>query len=449
MTILKELKLTVDSTNPLTLQKFLTEKGVSRRLLTKLKRQESGITCNGKLIRSIDTVCKDDVIILNIQDNSFLEPNYQLNVPIAFENENLIIFNKSGNMPVHPSIKHQGDTLGNFFSALYPDMTFRAINRLDKDTSGLVAVAKNAFSANLMQNSCKKVYYAVVHGITDISGTIDAPIARENESIIVRCVREDGQKAITHYKRIAYNQKYSLLEINLETGRTHQIRVHFSHIGHPLAGDDLYGGSRENINRQALHCGQMTFTEPLSSKTITIKSDFPDDMKKLMNGDLIMEKIASFQVDHTKFGVGMYISRIDDDIITYDIRMVRPNGGTYISNPSLHTIEHIFATYARNSEFSKNIIYVGPMGCRTGFYFITRGMSHENAIKLVRESYKYIADFEGEIMGCSAVECGNYLEHDLQSAKKDVLPLLEKLNNYTVEMLDYSWHYDKENDGLN
>lgn len=157
-----------------------------------------------------------------------------------------------------------------------------------------------------------------------------------------------------------------------------------------------------------------------------------------------MEKIASFKVDHTKFGVGMYISRIDDDIITYDVRMVRPNGGTYISNPSLHTIEHIFATYARNSEFGKNIIYVGPMGCRTGFYLITRGMSHENAIKLVRDSYNYIANYEGEIMGCSAVECGNYLEHDLQSAKKDVLPLLRKLNNYTVEMLDYSWHYGKE-----
>lgn len=157
-----------------------------------------------------------------------------------------------------------------------------------------------------------------------------------------------------------------------------------------------------------------------------------------------MEKIASFQVDHTKFGVGMYISRIDDDIVTYDVRMVRPNGGKYISSPSLHTIEHIFATYARNSEYGKNIIYVGPMGCRTGFYLLTCGLPHENAIKLVRDAYKYISEYDGEIMGCSAVECGNYLEHDLESAKKDVLPLLEKLQDYTVEMLDYSWHYGKE-----
>ena len=153
-----------------------------------------------------------------------------------------------------------------------------------------------------------------------------------------------------------------------------------------------------------------------------------------------MEKIASFQVDHTKFGVGMYISRIDGDIVTYDIRMVKPNGGFYISNPSLHSIEHIFATYARNSKFSENIIYVGPMGCRTGFYLLTRNMSHIDAINLVRDAYTYISEFEGEIPGCSPIECGNYLEHDIESAKKDVLPLLEKLKDYTPEMLDYAFH---------
>lgn len=153
-----------------------------------------------------------------------------------------------------------------------------------------------------------------------------------------------------------------------------------------------------------------------------------------------MEKIASFQVDHTKFGVGMYISRIDGDIVTYDVRMVKPNGGVYISNPSLHTIEHLFATYARNSEYSESIIYVGPMGCRTGFYLLTRNLVHKDAIQLVKDAYSFIAGFNEEIPGCSAVECGNYLEHDLESAKKDVLPLLEKLENYTVNMLDYSYH---------
>ncbi|MCD7890794.1 MAG: S-ribosylhomocysteine lyase [Ruminococcus sp.] len=156
-----------------------------------------------------------------------------------------------------------------------------------------------------------------------------------------------------------------------------------------------------------------------------------------------MEKIASFQVDHTKFGVGMYISRVDGDIVTYDIRMVKPNGGVYISNPSLHTIEHLFATFARNSEFGERIIYVGPMGCRTGFYLLTRNLPHENAIVLVRDAYSFIAGFSGEIPGCSHVECGNYKEHDLESARKDVLPLLASLENYTVEMLNYSYHFSQ------
>lgn len=153
-----------------------------------------------------------------------------------------------------------------------------------------------------------------------------------------------------------------------------------------------------------------------------------------------MKKIASFQVDHTKFGIGMYISRVDGDVVTYDVRMVKPNGGEYISNPSLHTIEHLFATYARNSSFSDSIVYVGPMGCRTGFYLLTRDtMSGEEAIGLVRDAYRFIAGFQGEIPGCTVEECGNYLEHDLESAKKDVLPLLNRLEGYTAEMLDYSF----------
>lgn len=155
-----------------------------------------------------------------------------------------------------------------------------------------------------------------------------------------------------------------------------------------------------------------------------------------------MEKIASFQVDHTKFGVGMYVSRIDGDVITYDVRMVKPNGGIYISNPSLHTIEHLFATFARNSKYKDSIIYTGPMGCRTGFYLLTRNnMSGAEAISLVCEAYRFIAEYTGVIPGCAITECGNYLEHDLEAARKDVLPLLKTLeNSYTEEMLDYEWH---------
>lgn len=153
-----------------------------------------------------------------------------------------------------------------------------------------------------------------------------------------------------------------------------------------------------------------------------------------------MERIKSFEVDHTKFGIEMYTSRIDGDITTYDVRMAKPNGGRYLEYPAIHTIEHLFATYARNTEFSDNIIYVGPMGCRTGFYFLTRNLDPEKAIRIVRDSFEYIASYNGEIPGVSEKECGNYREHDLEGAKKSVLPFLEATKNYSADMLDYSYH---------
>ncbi len=226
-------------------------------------------------------VSAGDVIVLTLEDDSFLEPNGSLNVPVAFENDSLVVFNKPSGMPVHPSIRHQGDTLGNYFAYRYPELTFRSVNRLDRDTSGLCIIAKDALAAKLLQGNCKKVYYAAVHGEIPEKGTIDAPIARERESIILRCVREDGQRAVTHYKRLKMNDKYSLAEIDLETGRTHQIRVHFAHIGAPLAGDDLYGGLRNDISRQALHCGRLSFNDPLSGEPITVDSELPEDIKAL------------------------------------------------------------------------------------------------------------------------------------------------------------------------
>ena len=356
---MSRLVFTVVSENPQQLKNYLRDScGVSAGLIRKLKNQK-GIAVNGKFARTVDMVKNGDIITLEQTDNSEIEPNPLLQVPIIFENEDLVVFNKPSGMPVHPSIRHRTDTLGNFFAARYGKLAFRPVNRLDKDTSGLCLVAKNSHSANILQGTAHKIYYAAVQGITEPQGTIDAPIARENESIIIRCVREDGKRAVTHYKKIKEGNGFSLLEIDLETGRTHQIRVHFSHFGYPLAGDDLYGGSLEKITRQALHCGKMSFKLPMTNEEITVEAPIPQDIEELFTkkGN-IMEKIASFQVDHTKFGVGMYISRIDGDIITYDVRMVKPNGGTYISNPSLHTIEHLFATYARNSQYSDSIIYV-------------------------------------------------------------------------------------------
>ncbi len=276
-----ELKFKADC--ECSLKDFLINKeGVSKRFLSKLKRTENGITRNGLLIRTVDMVYKGDVIVLKTEDESFLEPNPDLDVRIAFENESLVVFDKPVGMPVHPSIKHQGDTLGNFFAAIYPKLTFRPVNRLDRDTSGLCLAAKNPYAAVTLQNSVKKVYYAVAEGKTEDYGTIDLPIAREKESIIKRTVRSDGQQAVTHYKAIDRNEKYTLLEINLETGRTHQIRVHFSFIGHPLAGDDMYGGDCSIIENQALHCGCLSFYDPLSGELINVSSPIRDDMKKLL-----------------------------------------------------------------------------------------------------------------------------------------------------------------------
>lgn len=153
-----------------------------------------------------------------------------------------------------------------------------------------------------------------------------------------------------------------------------------------------------------------------------------------------MKTIASFTVDHDKLEKGMYVSRVDGDVITYDIRMVKPNGGVYLPNPAMHTFEHLFATHVRNSAFSDQIIYVGPMGCRTGFYFLTRdAMSGEQAIALVRECFAFIAAFEGKIPGSERKECGNYLEHDLPGAKAVAADMCQVLEHWTEPMLQYDY----------
>lgn len=151
-----------------------------------------------------------------------------------------------------------------------------------------------------------------------------------------------------------------------------------------------------------------------------------------------MKKIASFTVDHNKIDKGMYISRIDGDVITYDVRMKKPNGGDYLTYAATHTIEHLFATFARNTNFGDSIIYVGPMGCRTGFYLLTRdSVSYKEAISIVLDSMKFIKDFSGEIPGTTAAECGNYKEHDLEGAKQIAADMAEVLENWNEEKLNY------------
>lgn len=153
-----------------------------------------------------------------------------------------------------------------------------------------------------------------------------------------------------------------------------------------------------------------------------------------------MKQIASFTVNHDTLTKGMYVSRIDGDVVTYDIRMKKPNGGDYLTNGAMHTFEHLFATYARNSSYGTSVLYVGPMGCRTGFYLLLReDVSRKQSLDLVKESFRFIAGFEGEIPGAKPRECGNYKEHDLPGAKsvaKDMLDVLKDWNEAKMQYAD-------------
>ena len=150
-----------------------------------------------------------------------------------------------------------------------------------------------------------------------------------------------------------------------------------------------------------------------------------------------MERIASFCVDHTKLDRGMYLSRRDGDVLTWDIRMKRPNQGDYLSTAAAHTLEHLFATCARNSRFKDGVIYVGPMCCRTGFYLLTRGLTDAEALALTVECFRFMAEYDGPVPGASEAECGNYRDMDLPAAKAEAAAILPVLEALTADELHY------------
>lgn len=150
-----------------------------------------------------------------------------------------------------------------------------------------------------------------------------------------------------------------------------------------------------------------------------------------------MDKIASFCVDHNTLNPGMYVSRIDGDITTFDMRFIKPNTPPFLPNPVMHTIEHLFATYARNSELSNNVIYFGPMGCRTGFYFLVKGIDNQTALDLAKDVLLKCINHTGDIPGNSAVECGNWLEHDVSGANKALKEYYYLLKNSNIDNLMY------------
>lgn len=263
---------------------YLRNFGVSSSLLTKLKQTENGINLNGKFAKTIEELKNGDILKIKIINKGKMpQPLNNSNVFPIYDDEDILVFNKPPMMPVHESRNHRGDTLANA-AACYMDSdnAFRAVFRLDRDTSGLVLIAKNELAACKLAGKIKKDYYAVCKGVLDGSGTIDLPIARMGESIIKRTVSPSGERAVTHWTAIKNNGINTLVKFNLETGRTHQIRVHMSHNGHPLLGDTLYGGDSPLIHRQALHCKTIYFTHPVTEEKITLDCDFPQDFKGLI-----------------------------------------------------------------------------------------------------------------------------------------------------------------------
>lgn len=262
---------------------FLREFGVSASLLTKLKHTENGITKNGVFAKTIEELSTGDTLTIKIENSGSIARPMCIDIEIPYEDEDIIVLNKPPLLPVHESRNHIGDTLSNFVAYhCGENMAFRAVYRLDRDTSGLVLVAKNELAAAKLAGKIKKDYYAVVDGTIENDGIIDAPIARCGNSIIKRKVDENGETAITEYVPIKSNGNATLVKFNLKTGRTHQIRVHMEHIGHSLLGDKLYGGDCSMISRQALHCKDIYFTHPITEKPMHITCDFPNDMKNLV-----------------------------------------------------------------------------------------------------------------------------------------------------------------------
>ena len=279
-------------TNPVTVLDFLKQEGFSRHILSSMKNSSGNcIVLNGERGFGRSVLKEGDRLVVTVPEVESGENiiRTEMDLDILYEDEDILVINKPAGMPVHPSMGNYENTLANgiawYFSRKGEDFVYRCINRLDRDTTGALILAKNPLSAAVLsvqmkRRQIRRTYLALVDGVLPESGVVDAPIARMEGSVITREVNFDtGESAVTHYERLAVGRYYSLAELHLETGRTHQIRVHMKYIGHPLPGDYLYHPDYRRIQRQPLHSFQLEFTHPITKEPMLFTAPVPEDFR--------------------------------------------------------------------------------------------------------------------------------------------------------------------------
>ena len=278
-----------------TVEQFLLSNGYSAALIRRLRHTEQSILKNGSPVYTTYRLDKGDSLAVTLPEEHGSENivPVPMDLDIRYEDRDLLVVNKAAGVPIHPSQGNHDNTLANgiawYLGEKGEAATYRAINRLDRDTTGLLILARHALSACMLSemvrtHAIRRCYLAAASGLVPPEGVIDAPIARTCDSTIERCVDfERGDSARTHYRTLCYNRDTdcSLVELRLETGRTHQIRVHMKHIGHPLPGDFLYNPDYRLIGRQALHSWQLDFILPIKKEPLHFEAPLPEDMRRL------------------------------------------------------------------------------------------------------------------------------------------------------------------------
>ena len=274
---------------------FLRNNGFSKHILTTMKRADHAILLNGQPSFAKTALKEQDVLRILVPEEAGSEESIlpvKIPLNILYEDEDILVLNKPADMPVHPSAGNYENTLANGVAWYYRQQgetfVYRCINRLDRDTTGVLVLAKNPLSGALLstqmkQRRIRRTYLALTDGIPPEKGTVRAPIARVNDSVITREVNfERGEPAVTHYERLAVSNGYALVELHLETGRTHQIRIHMKYLGFPLIGDYLYNPDMEHMSRQALHSHHMEFAHPVTGEWMSFTAPLPADMANVM-----------------------------------------------------------------------------------------------------------------------------------------------------------------------